>query len=128
MTKVLVVDDEPSNVEVATVICQALGFETYTAVNGQQALDLLATTHVDLVLMDVLMPVLDGIAATRLIRLDPRLSMLPILGVTARASTADRVEMLEAGMNDVLLKPYRNKNLVEAMRKIMAPSDGAQMV
>jgi CheY-like chemotaxis protein len=128
MTKVLVVDDEPSNVEVATVICEALGFETHTASNGRQALALLATTYVDLVLMDVLMPVMDGIETTRQIRLDPRLSLVPILGVTARASNAERVEMIEAGMNDVLHKPYRNKTLIEAMRKVMASTDGPTAV
>lgn len=122
MTRVLVVDDEASNVEVAVVICEAVGYETRQAFNGRQAIEIIKHEDIDLVLMDFLMPVLDGVSATREIRSNPDFSKLPILGVTARASHADRDEMLSAGMNDVLLKPYRNKMLLEAMRRVLGDS------
>ncbi len=113
MARILIVEDEPSNAEIAFTILMHAGHEVTIAVNGQIALDLLAHQPVDLVLMDVLMPAMDGLAATRAIRRDPALAHLPIVGVTAVIDPTMGQTLLAAGMNAVLTKPYRNRELRE---------------
>ncbi len=115
MARLLVVDDEPTNLEVVQVIAEAAGHEVVLAANGQIALDRLAGDRFDLLLVDVLMPVMDGIRFTRAVRADAIHGRVPILGVTAKASAADQSEMLAAGMDVILLKPFRRKSLLEAM-------------
>lgn len=122
MAKILVVEDEPTNLEVAIVILKNAGHTVGTATNGEEALECLRDEAFDLVLMDVLMPVMDGITATRAIRADPRLANVRIVGVTAKAANKDRQEMLDAGMEAVLIKPYRNKILRDTVSRLLEPS------
>jgi two-component system sensor histidine kinase/response regulator len=93
------------------------------AENGQQAVDLLsANPHAfDLVLIDMQMPVLDGCAATRVIRQDLGISKLPIVAMTANAMDSDRVACLEAGMNDHVGKPFQVDSLVEVLVRHSLP-------
>lgn len=111
MARILVVEDEPTNCEIAVAVLRNAGHQVEHATNGHEALETLFQGSFDLVVMDVLMPVMDGITATRAIRAHPLWHALPVVGVSARASQADRVEMLEAGMDAVLIKPYRNREL-----------------
>ena len=119
MARLLVIDDEPNNLEVARVIAQAAGHVVVLAVDGQQGLARLDEGDFDLLLVDVLMPVLDGISFTRAVRRHPRHARVKILGVTARASQADQREMLAVGMDDVLLKPYRRQALLAAIDRLL---------
>ena len=119
MARLLVVDDEPNNLEVARIIAEAEGHDVVLASNGQLALDQLDAGPFDLMLVDVLMPVMDGITFTRTVRRDPTHGQVKILGVTAKASQADQSEMLAAGMDAILLKPFRRKSLLEAISKLM---------
>lgn len=121
MARILIVEDEPINAELAGVICRAAGHLVAFADHGQQALACLAHDSFDLVLLDVKMPVMDGIELTRLLRADKETSALPIIGVTARASAIDHTLLLEAGMNAVLTKPYTNKMLLNALEAILQP-------
>lgn len=122
MAHILIVEDDPVGAEVATVICEAAGHTTVHALNGRVALGLLAEARFDLVLMDVQMPELDGLALTRMLRADPAHAGLPILGCTAKAGTEAQQAMRDAGMDDVVTKPYRNATLRDAVAAMLARS------
>ena len=102
---VLLVDDNDLNRQIGTELLEAVGIQVEVAEDGQQALDRLAAKPYELVLMDMQMPVMDGLEATRAIRRDPRWQQLPVLAMTANAMAIDRQRCLEAGMNSHIAKP-----------------------
>ncbi|HRP67351.1 MAG TPA: response regulator [Thauera sp.] len=123
--RVLIVDDLPLNREVVREFVSLAGLEVVEAANGREAIDRLAAGDIALVLMDVQMPVLDGLAATRLIRGDARHRDLPILAMTAHAMSGSRKQSLAAGMNDHLTKPIDPQLLYAALLKWIPPADYA---
>jgi len=105
--RILVAEDNPFNQDVVVDLLAARGAIPVAVDNGIRVLSALAGPAVfDLVLMDVQMPEMDGIVATREIRLQPRFAHLPIIGLTANTMASDRAMCVEAGMNEVLSKPY----------------------
>jgi CheY-like chemotaxis protein/two-component sensor histidine kinase len=119
----LVVEDNPGNRMVLTTMLHRLGYKADTAVNGQEALDRLAERAYDLVLMDLQMPVMDGLEATRRIRRQYGNSPY-IIAVTANVMEGDERVCLEAGMNDFLPKPVRGRHLQHALERARAPTLG----
>ena len=117
--KVLVVEDNEINRDLASELLSGLGMRTAVAVNGRQGVDQILAQAFDLVLMDIQMPVLDGLAATRLIRSDARFHDLPIIAMTAHAMRGDRERSLDAGMNDHLTKPINPANLSAVLSRWM---------
>jgi len=117
--RVLVVDDSQINVDVAKRILQLQGARVGTAGNGLEAVEILrrAPEAFDLVLMDVQMPVLDGIEATRLIRNEAELATLPIIALTAGALGSERQRAMAAGMNDFMVKPFAANELTSCIRR-----------
>jgi two-component system, sensor histidine kinase and response regulator len=115
--RVLVVDDNVVNQAVARELLQATGARVEVAGDGQQALDVLQTLEVDCVLMDMQMPVMDGLEATRRLRAQERLRRLPIIAMTANASTQDRRACMAAGMNDFVSKPVEPKRLLDIVAR-----------
>jgi two-component system sensor histidine kinase/response regulator len=103
--RVLIVEDNEINRDLASELLGELGIRTANAINGRHAVDQVLAQPFDLVLMDIQMPVMDGLAATRLIRADARFHDLPIIAMTAHAMRGDRERSLDAGMNDHLTKP-----------------------
>lgn len=115
--KILLVDDDIRNVYSLRQVLQAHGCETIVAVNGKEALDSLdQAPDVSLVLMDIMMPEMDGYEAMRRIRKIPRFKALPIIALTAKAMKSDREQCLEAGASDYLMKPIDNERLISLMR------------
>ncbi|MBF0159591.1 MAG: response regulator [Magnetococcales bacterium] len=112
---ILLVEDNALNREVARGLLERVGVVVAEAHDGQEALAMVAQSHYDAVLMDVQMPIMDGIAATRQIRHDPRYQTLPIIAMTAHAMEGDRQKCLLAGMNDYLTKPIRSQKLYAAL-------------
>ena len=112
---ILLVEDNDLNQQVATELLGAVGLTITIANNGQEGVDALERETFDLVLMDIQMPVMDGYAAARLIRQNPRYSTLPILAMTANAMGGDRERALSAGMNDHIPKPIDVNNLYETV-------------
>ena len=116
-TRVLLVDDSPLNREVAIEFLNEAGLAIDEAVNGLDAVEKVFTGDYQLVLMDIQMPEMDGITATRLIRSDTRFRDLPIIAMTAHAMAGDRERSLEAGMNDHITKPINPEVLYAALEK-----------
>ncbi len=113
--RVLLVEDNELNRDVATELLRAVGITPAVAINGRAAVDYLASTPCELVLMDMQMPVMDGLTATEEIRRDPRLQSLPIIAMTANVLQSDRERCLAAGMNDHIAKPIDPEELWKKM-------------
>lgn len=125
--RVLLVEDEPINREIGCALLESVGLSVVAAENGAQAVDRVKAESFDLVLMDVQMPVLDGLAATRQIRALPAGAGLPIIALTANAFAEDRIRCLKAGMSDFLTKPVepdRLYSLLATYLKAAAPTAG----
>jgi len=114
-TRVLLVEDNEINQEVAIGQLEDAEIAVDLAENGEIAVRMVQNKDYDLVLMDMQMPVMDGIEATRVIRADPRFNSLPIIAMTANAMAADRDRCLEAGMNDHIAKPIDPEQLFRVL-------------
>ena len=122
---VLLVEDNLVNQKVVAAILRKRGFEVVLAGNGKEALDKLDGEAFGLVLMDVQMPVLDGLEATRIIRKDARWRRMPIVAMTAYAMNGDRERCLEAGMNGYISKPVHSAHLLETVEQYILPAPAA---
>ena len=116
---VLVVDDTPHNVKLLADILGAKGFRALTAASGEEALAKLAAEPVDLVLLDVMMPVLSGYDVCRRVRADPATALLPIVLVTSLDPHEERVKGIEAGADDFLQKPIHQAELLARVRSLL---------
>ncbi len=116
---VLVVEDNPVNSEVAGALLQAAGLQVDAVDNGRDAVARVQARHHDLVLMDMQLPEMDGLEATRAIRRIPALARLPILAMTANAFAEDRRACLAAGMSDFVAKPVNPPDLYAALLRCL---------
>jgi signal transduction histidine kinase/CheY-like chemotaxis protein len=119
--RVLLVEDNELNREVALGLLEDAQLSLDTAENGAIAVQKISHQEYDLVLMDMQMPVMDGVAATKAIRSNPRFQSLPIIAMTANAMDRDRQMCLEAGMNDHLAKPIDPDKLFDALLRWITP-------
>jgi len=119
--RVLLVEDNDINQLVATEVLREVGIEVDVAENGEIALAMVQHAAYDLVFMDVQMPVMDGLSATREIRKVERLKSLPIVAMTANALPQDRQRCLDAGMNDTVIKPIDPEAVWAALEKWIRP-------
>jgi CheY-like chemotaxis protein len=113
---ILIVDDDARNAFALSKLLAGKGLKVYIAPNGQKALEVLDKTAIDLVLMDIMMPGMDGYETTRRIRAQGQFRTLPILALTAKAMKGDREKCLEAGANDYLSKPIDPDRLFSMLR------------
>ncbi|HHB92090.1 MAG TPA: response regulator, partial [Thioploca sp.] len=115
--KVLLVDDDVRNIFALATILEEREMEVVIGQNGQEALDLLAEHQdISIILMDIMMPEMDGYEAMRQIRLQDRLRKVPIIALTAKAMKGDKAKCIEAGANDYLSKPFDSDKLISLMR------------
>jgi CheY-like chemotaxis protein len=112
----MIVDDDARNAFALSKLLADRGIKVHIAVNGQKALEMLDKTPVDLVLMDIMLPGLDGYEITRRIRADERFRHLPVLALTAKAMKGDREKCIAAGANDYLAKPIDAERLFSMLR------------
>ena len=120
--RVLLAEDDVRNIFALTSLLEPLGLSLEIARNGREALDALEKTRAgtvapyDLVLMDIMMPEMDGLAAMRAIRQEPLWQKLPIIALTAKAMPSDQRQCIEAGANDYLAKPLDVEKLLSLVR------------
>jgi CheY-like chemotaxis protein len=115
--KVLIVDDDVRNIFALTSALELHQMELFNAESGPEAIELLQRTPgIDAVLIDIMMPEMDGFEVIRRLRTDPRFATLPIIAVTAKAMKADRDQCIEAGASDYISKPVDMAHLVSLLR------------
>lgn len=120
MARVLVVDDDPDVRQLVEMKLRLDGIETLTAANGQEALDMLAEHDVDLVVLDLMMPVMDGIETCKRIRADESRSELPVIMLTANSQATDIQTGLLTGATDYVVKPFSPRELLSRVRGSLA--------
>jgi len=125
MTLILVVDDEPLYQHLLKVNLEKEGYEVITAGNGEEALEIISNTHPDLVVMDVMMPKMDGLSATERIR---EFSNLPIIILTAKGEEQDRVKGLNLGADDYVVKPFSATELVARVRAVLRRAETTEPI
>jgi CheY-like chemotaxis protein len=115
--KILIAEDDVRNVFALTAVLEPKGAKIEIARNGKEALAALqANPQIDLVLMDIMMPEMDGLEATRQLRKEPRFAKLPIIALTAKAMQDDRDRCIAAGANDYIAKPLDVDKLLSLAR------------
>ena len=109
---ILVVDDEPHIVQILKFTLEKAGYQVFTATNGEEGLQKVKELQPSLVILDVMMPIMDGYEVCRKMREDFKMNQIPIIMLSAKGDLAERVRGLEGGANDYLIKPYSNDELL----------------
>src|SRR6266851_7528998 len=117
--RILVVDDNEANLDIAKMRLESQGYDVITAEDGEAALVRVAEMAPDLLLLDIMMPKLDGIEVTRRLKADPALPFIPVILLTAKADSKDVVAGLDAGGDDYLIKPFDHAALVARVRSML---------
>ncbi len=120
--RILIVEDEPEAVELLEFNLKQAGYAVTAAADGAEALKKIRATPPDLVLLDVMLPEMDGFEICKVVRLEAATAKIPIIMLTAKASELDRVLGLELGADDYLTKPYSPRELLLRVKKILARS------
>ena len=123
-TQILVVDDEQDILELIRHTLNKEGYEVHVAANGQQAVEKAKKIKPSLILMDVMMPVMDGMEACRQLKEDPETATLPIIFLTARSEEFAELAGFEAGADDYISKPIRSRVLLSRIRAILRRNMG----
>lgn len=119
MARVLIVDDSPSQADIITGILEKNGHQVITAPDGESGIVSAKANNPDLILMDVVMPGLNGFQATRQLKRDPLTSGIPIIIVSTKSQATDRVWGMRQGANDYITKPVDEGMLVESMNNVL---------
>lgn len=130
-SKILVVDDEPDVIELVRYNLNLAGFDVETAENGSEALLKARTVKPDLIILDLMLPEIDGLEVCKLLRRDAKTSTIPIIMLTAKAAEIDRIVGLELGADDYVTKPFSPRELVLRIKKRLqqsSPSTAAKEV
>ena len=117
--KILVVDDEPDALEVIAFKLREAGYTPLTAADGQRAVELVREERPALVVLDLMLPKIDGLEVCKILRRDPLTAGIPIIMLTARAAEMDRIVGLELGADDYVTKPFSPRELVLRIKKVL---------
>ena len=120
MPLVLIVDDSPTEVHVMQKALEKHGFETVAANDGGEGIDKARAMKPDLIFMDVVMPGVNGFQATRKLAKDPETASIPVVMVTTKGQTTDKIWGMRPGAIDYLVKPVTEKMLVEKAKEVLA--------
>lgn len=122
MPTILLAEDEPQTAQLIEFKLRQAGYEVAHAVDGESAIALAATTQPVLIILDGLMPVMDGFEVLRRLKESPRFQKIPVIMLTARSRDKDVVGGLELGAADYMVKPFSPTELVARVRKILGPA------
>lgn len=112
MARILVIDDSPTEVHVLTTMLEKNGFDVLAAASGEEGIELAASEHPDLVLMDVVMPGMNGFQATRKLTKNPETESIPVIIITTKDQETDRVWGMRQGARDYITKPAQEADLI----------------
>ncbi len=126
--RILIVDDDPTLVEMLTFVLTRGGYETVAAMDGNHAIEILRSSPVDLVVLDVMLPDIDGYEISRRIRALPAVGQTPILMLSARTQVAHRLTGFESGADDYVPKPADPKEILARVRALIARAGRAKVV
>lgn len=116
--KILIVDDDPRNIFALKLTLKARGYQIESCTMAQVAIEILQEKEIDIVLMDMMMPEMDGYQAIKMIRNTPGISEVPVIAVTAQAMPEDRQKCLDVGAQDYISKPVDVDQLMIAIEKL----------
>ncbi|PYN81497.1 MAG: response regulator [Candidatus Rokuibacteriota bacterium] len=122
---ILIVEDNDKNLKLVRDVLQHRGYQTIEAGTGEDGVRLAKERHPDLVLMDILLPGIDGIAALGQLRADAATRAIPVIAVTASVMTHDRKKVMDAGFDGYQSKPIKVKEFIEAVREMLDRRAGA---
>lgn len=118
--KIICIEDEPEMIELVKLILGRHNYEVHGALGGQEGLEKIAEVQPDLVLLDLMMPEMDGWQVFQTMRVDPAMSHIPVIVVTAKAQSIDKVLGLHiAKVNDYITKPFGPQELLQSIRKVL---------
>jgi len=121
--RILITEDIADMRTVLKTVVESLGYECFLASNGREAVDMATAELPDLILMDMVMPEMDGLEATRLIRQNPKTSSIPIIAVTALGTHKNREEIFQCGCDDYIAKPFKFAQLIPRIEKLLKSSE-----
>ena len=124
MALVMIVDDSPTEVHVMKTVLEKHGFDTVSATSGSECITLAREMHPDLILMDVVMPDVNGFQATRTLTRDPSTQSIPVVMVTTKSLETDRIWGMRQGAVDYIVKPVTATDLVAKTEKILRRAEG----
>jgi phosphate regulon transcriptional regulator PhoB len=124
MKKILVVDDEPDLVELVSYNLRKEGFKVSSASNGEDALEKVRKGGYDLIILDLMLPGIQGVELCRMIRSDPKIERVPIIMLTARGELKDKIRGLETGADDYMTKPFSPRELVARVNTVLRRISG----
>lgn len=117
-TRILIVEDEPNIIESLSYILRRADFDVAIAANGLEALERLRRTKFSAVILDVMMPGMNGFDVLREVRADRKLSDLPVIILTAKGQSRDRQTASEAGATEFITKPFSNADIIACLRQV----------
>ncbi len=123
---ITIIDDEPQNIELLCDLLQVTGYSTNVATNGKEGVELTKTSKPDLILMDIQMPEMDGLEATRILKTDAATKDIPILALSSYAMKGDKERILAAGCDEYLSKPLVIKELLKMIAEYLSGEGTAQ--
>ncbi len=118
--KALIIEDDPDIIENLTYLLKIMGFAVVSASSGMEGVIKAIEEKPNLILMDIMLPVMDGREATRIIHCNPRTKDIPILAITALSNESDLSNCIEAGCSDYLVKPFSYQELQEKIKNFVA--------
>jgi|SRR5581483_2873786 DNA-binding response OmpR family regulator len=128
MTKIVIVEDDPTLAETLAENLSEEEYEVVTAADGERGLALIRANLPDLIVLDIMLPVLDGLSVCRIIRKDPTTSHIPIIMLTARGTEVDKIVGLESGADDYIVKPFGLGEFLARVRAVMRRAPGRAAV
>ena len=117
--RILIIEDNEKNLKLFSVIVKSLGYEILTAMNGEEGVKIAKEESPDLILMDIQMPVMDGISALNMLKTDERTKNIPVIALTSYAMSGDKEKFIGLGFSDYISKPIDKDGFIKTIEDIL---------